>query len=79
MEYFYVFTLIAVLLFFLNKKKALIFIIIGCVFFLYFLPSIGYFGPDYLGYQTTYVNAFKIEAFPWVNTAREYGVNSFVF
>jgi len=71
MEYFYVFTLIAVLLFFLNKKKALIFIIIGCVFFLYFLPSIGYFGPDYLGYQTTYVNAFKIEAFPWVNTAAQ--------
>jgi len=71
MEYFYAFTLISVLLFFINKKRAVIFVIIGCVFFLYYLPSIGHFGPDYLGYQTTYVNAFKIEAFPWVNTAAQ--------
>jgi len=71
MEYFYVFTLISVFLFFLNKKRAVYFIIIGCVFFLYYLPSIGYFGPDYLGYQTTYINAFKIEAFPWVATAAQ--------
>tara|TARA_B110000967_G_scaffold174184_1_gene186220 strand:+ start:311 stop:1456 length:1146 start_codon:yes stop_codon:yes gene_type:complete len=71
MEYFYIFTLISVLAFFTNKKRAVFFIIIGCAFFLYYLPSIGYFGPDYLGYQTTYINAFKIEVFPWVNTAAQ--------
>ena len=71
MEYFYVFTLISVLFFFINKKRAVFFIIIGCVFFLYFLPSIDYFGNDYSGYYKTYINAFKIEQFPWVVTSAQ--------
>lgn len=71
MEYFYVFTLISVFLFFLNKKRAVLFITAGCIFFLHYLPTISYFGPDYLGYYTSYTNAFKIDEFPWVNTASQ--------
>jgi hypothetical protein len=54
-----------VLVFFINKRFAAALSIIGCCFFLYYWPTIGHFGPDYLGYVDVFENAYYNSSYPY--------------
>ena len=62
---YYFFTLVIALVFFINKRFAFVLAIIGCSFFLYYWPTIGHFGDDYLGYLDVFENAYYKPIYPY--------------
>lgn len=66
MENFYLFTIVIAITFFFQKRLANVLLIIGCIFFLFYLPSVEYFSDDYFGYEDAFETGFSIAQFPWV-------------
>lgn len=62
MEYFYFYSIITTLIFFLDKKTAVLCILFGGIYFLLNLPPTGL---DYDIYKAAYETAYRIDEFPW--------------
>ena len=69
MVLYYFFTIFVSFFYLLDKKLSLYILFVGCCFFLWYLPSINFFGPDYPGYLNCYENAYTISNFPWYVSA----------
>lgn len=68
MDYYYFFTLITIIISFFSRKVASVIAIIGAIYFLLFLPSLGFYSPDYFGYENAYETGFVVDEFPWISS-----------
>jgi len=67
-EFYFLFTIVAVILCAANKTLGLWFLVLFCSLFLLYLPTTGL---DYDKYEDAFDNSYLVESFPWIESATD--------